>query len=264
MDVSLRSAVSARGVTEYAVFGSGRQSLLILPGVSLRSVLLSAAAVADAYRSFADDFTVYLFDRNRDLTPGHTVADMAEDAAAAMEVLGIGSACVFGASQGGMIAQVLAARHPALVSRLVLGSSLCTQNGISRAAFLEWIALADRGDVRALNPRVNELVYSPAYYGTYREIFRALEEEGTIDEVHRFGILVRACLGFEFREEIARISCPVLALGALEDRVTGAEGPREIAARLGCETYLYEGYGHAVYDEAPDYRERLAAFYLRS
>ncbi len=264
MDVSLLSAVTARGITEYAVFGSGKRILLILPGVSLRSVLLSASAVAEVYRSFTDDFTVWLFDRNRVLRPGHTTADMAEDTAAAMEVLGLRDACVFGASQGGMIASVLAARHPALVSRLVLGSSLCTQNDISRAVFTEWIALADRGDVRALNHRVNELVYSPAYFDSYREIFHAFEEEGTPEEMRRFGILVRACLGFEFREELARISCPVLALGALEDRVTGAEGTREIAARLGCESYLYEGYGHAVYDEAPDYRERLAAFFLRS
>ena len=29
-----------------------------------------------------------------------------------------------------------------------------------------------------------------------------------------------------------------------------------------CELYMYDGYGHAAYDLAPDYRERMLEFYL--
>ena len=33
-----------------------------------------------------------------------------------------------------------------------------------------------------------------------------------------------------------------------------------MAEKLNCEYYIYEGYGHGVFDEAPDYRSRTKEF----
>ena len=49
-----------------------------------------------------------------------TIADMADDAAAVLRAAGAEPATVLGLSMGGMIAQELVVRHPALVDRLVL------------------------------------------------------------------------------------------------------------------------------------------------
>ena len=49
----------------YCRFGSGDKTLVMLPGLSVQSVLGSADAVADAYQMFTDDYTVYLFDTGR-------------------------------------------------------------------------------------------------------------------------------------------------------------------------------------------------------
>ena len=56
----------------------------------------------------------------------------------------------------------------------------------------------------------------------------------------------------------------MLVIGAKEDKVVTAKGSEEIADKLGCEIYLYgEGYGHGVYDEAEDYKQRCLEFFER-
>ena len=108
---------------DYCVFGKGRRNFVILPGLSVKSVMLSAQAVEDAYKVFADEYRVWLFDRRRNMPETYSISEMAEDTAVVMEYLGLEGAYVFGASQGGMIAQVLAMEHPELVRKLVIGSS---------------------------------------------------------------------------------------------------------------------------------------------
>ncbi|MEW5734902.1 MAG: alpha/beta hydrolase [Thermodesulfobacteriota bacterium] len=49
----------------------------------------------------------------------YTLTDMARDGMSVLDAAGVGSACVVGASMGGMIAQVMAIEHPDRVSALV-------------------------------------------------------------------------------------------------------------------------------------------------
>ena len=48
---------------DYIKFGHGSRTLVIIPGLSVQSVLLSADAIEEAYRMFTDDCTVFPFDR---------------------------------------------------------------------------------------------------------------------------------------------------------------------------------------------------------
>ena len=246
---------------EYIVFGEGKTPFVMIPGISMSSVIFSAEFIAAAYARFGASHTVYVFDRKKHVTPGYSVEDMAADTADAMRRLRLANADVFGTSQGGMIAQRIAENAPELVGRLILASTLARPNETSRAVFDRWCELSAAGDIRALNRDVFYHVYSDEYLAKYRRAFSRLERSGTQEELRRFTVLAEACRRFDGWQELTVIRCPVLVIGSEKDRTVSAQGSREIAEKLGCALYLYEGYGHAVYDEAPDYKDRIAEFF---
>ena len=246
---------------DYAVFGSGEKIFVILPGMSVHSVMGSANAIAEAYKDFSKEYTVYVFDRAKNIQDGYTVRSMAEDTAAAMQELNLAEADVFGASQGGMIALYLAIDHPELVHKMILGSTLAKANDTCSRIIEEWIRLAEAKDEEDLLASFADNIYSEATLKAYRETLISSNLGISDDEYRRFIILAEACRTFDCYDELTNIRCPVLVLGSEGDRVVTAEGSKQIAEALGCEIYLYDdSYGHGVYDEAPDYKQRCLDF----
>ena len=93
---------------------------VILPGVALKSVIDLSAAIEAQYSVLAETYDVYVIDRRTNLPVSYSIAEMAEDTAAAMDMLAVENAVVYGVSQGGMIAQEIALRRPELVRKLIL------------------------------------------------------------------------------------------------------------------------------------------------
>lgn len=242
---------------EYIRFGYGSRPFVIIPGVSMKSVIPAAGIIANGFADFTKRYTVYVFDRKKNIRDRYSVMEMAEDTAEAMKQLGIRNADIFGASQGGMITQCIAAFHPALVHGVVLGSTLSRQNELSIRSFETWMELARGEDVKALNHAINTKVYSADYYRKYADLFGTMEEDGSRAEMDRFYILAKACREFDFYDYLDRIQCPVFVVGSHADCVLSGDASKEIAERLNCPLYMYDGYSHAVYDEAPDYRARM-------
>lgn len=246
---------------DFLRFGHGKRAFVILPGLSVHSVTGAAEAVEAAFRDFTEEWTVYLFDRAKTLREGCTVRSMAEDTAKAMRALGITQADVFGASQGGMIAQYLAIDAPELVHRMILGSTQPGMNPVFEAVVDRWLALAEARDEAGLLAFFVDTVYSAATLKAYRDVMIAANAGITEEEYRRFLILTQSFRTFDCSGELSAIQCPVLVLGSEGDRVMSAAGSVRIAEALGCEMYLYPAdYGHAVYDEAPDYRQRCLDF----
>ena len=93
---------------DYIRFGSGKDILVILPGLSVQSVIPSAGAIAQAYQDMTPYYTVYLFDRRKELPQTYPIEQMAQDTHDAMQALQLQKVHLFGASQGGMIAMMIA------------------------------------------------------------------------------------------------------------------------------------------------------------
>lgn len=245
------------------VFGSGKKTMIIIPGLSLKPVSESAAFVCAAYRKACEDYTVYVFDRIKEPKEGYTVRDMARDTAEVMKKLGLCGAYAFGASQGGMILQYLMIDYPELIEKAVIGSSMARVTEMSQQVISHWAELSAKRDHRALNHACFQKIYSKEYLKKYEKNLPALENIGTPEDCDNFTIFARACDGFNAYDELDKVKCPVLVIGASADETVSVKGSEEIAEKAGCELYVYEGASHAVYDEAPDYLDRILEFFGR-
>ncbi len=250
---------------DYFRFGRGRKTLVILPGLSLQSVMHAADAVAHAYRLLTDDFTICVFDRRRELPAAYTVREMARDTEKAIRSLGPDPVCIFGASQGGMIAMQIAIDCPDLVQKLALGSTCCRVTPAQYRTVSRWIQLAAENKIEELYAAFGEALYPPDVYERLRPYFADAAKTVTREEIDRFICLARGMKDFDVTQELGRITCPTLVIGSSDDRVLGAQAGAQLAERFrdraDCAFYTYDGCGHAAYDTAPDYPERLLRFF---
>lgn len=241
-------------------FGHGAKILSIVSGVSLCGLEGNGEGIASAYSIFAEEYTVYLFDRKKLLSSGYSVRDMANDVWYCLTELGISRTDVYGVSQGGMIGQWLALDHPEIVNKLVICSSMCRPTSLSKEVVRIWKEAASEYNVVKLNRLFYKYVYSKSFLDSVKDIIPELEQLGTPEDCDHFQVLVDAIYTFDVYDLLPTLTCPVFVLGDKNDNVIGPEGSVELAERLGCEIYLYEYYSHAVYDEAPDIKERILAF----
>jgi len=255
------SAVSiGSGSISYAAFGTGDKPFVIIPGLSLRDVKGAGMGLALMYRSFAKDYRVYVIDKNTVIRENCTVADLAEDTAAAMTALKITDACVMGISLGGMIAQELAVRHPEPVHKLVLGVTASRVNDTLSSAVGTWIALAGNGDFGGIVKDMMKVMYSADYVKRYGWMFPLMAKFAKPADDERFIRLAKACLTCDTYDRLGEITCPTLVLGGADDKIVTGEASLEIADRLGCEIHMYERLGHSAYEEAADFNERVYNF----
>jgi len=248
---------------QYARFGSGEKTIVLFPGLYTKSLMPLAENVAQYYERFTADYTVYMFDRVETPPEGYTIENMADDNIKVLDSLKITDAYVIGISMGGMIAQTVAVKRSGLVKKLFLGSTACKTDGESELAVSNWISLALKGDEDALNQAFAGNVYSKNFYQQYREEILSSLKGATKADLKRFAVLAGGIKGFDISERLSEIKCPVFCIGADKDKIFGAKPSQEIAEKTSGEYFIYENYGHAVYDEAHDYLERIEKFFKK-
>ncbi|MBR0085002.1 MAG: alpha/beta hydrolase, partial [Lachnospiraceae bacterium] len=267
MSVSIERAETAGFSMRYFRFGTGLKTMVILPGLSVQSVMDQAQAVANEYDIMKDDFTVYVFDRREELPEEYTVHQMAEDTALIMQELGLKDVYLFGASQGGMMALEIAIDHPELVRRMVLGSTTSHVRDGQYELLERWAYLARTKEKRELYLEFAQALYPQEIYEAYKDMFIQAAETVTDKDLERFIILTEGTKGFNVTDRLDRIKCPALVIGVYEDAVLDSDATMEIAEKLEAvpdfKLYMYIGHGHAAFDTAPDYRERIYRFFTR-
>ncbi len=254
------------GTMEYVSFGNGRRNLIVLPGLSdgLATVKGKAFLLSLPYRKYSQDFTVWMFSRRNQLPPDITIVDMADDQVHACRTLGIQKTAVLGVSQGGMIAQSLALRHPSLVEAMVLAVTAPSANDTVLACMGRWKQYAEKNDHGKLMIDTAEHSYSEAALTRMRRFYPALSRVGKPKTYDRFLANIHAIEHFDVRDDLKNIHCPVLILGGLLDQIVGKDASGMLHEAIpGSELYVYPQFGHGLYEEADDFYERVFSFLKR-
>ncbi len=218
----------------------------------------------DFDRQLAENFTVLAFDQRgmgRSGKPArdYSMADYADDATGLMAALGWESAAVLGYSFGGMVAQELALRHPALVSRLVLMSTSAGGAGGMSYPMHELAELEDEARVKRFLELADKR-RTPQWQAEHATLWQSLLSDGLIalrqgdeDPASRAGAArqMAARRGHDTWERLPQLAMPAAVFAGRFDAIAPPEVQRRLAGRIaGAEFREFNG-GHLFFVQDP-------------
>ena len=217
-----------------------------LAGSSMEEWYKVAPLLADRFRLLMIDHRSHglsVADKGR-----FEIEDVAADIGSLIEQLDCGSVAAVGYSMGGAIAQALAYRNPALVSRLVLVATLSHHPRGWREA-RQLAALLTRAWERATGTGTPEVRagYLLATGAVAAEHGRWLWEETHRRDPDAGAEASRALFRFDSRPWLSQISSPTLVVIPSRDQLIPASWQREMARHIvGAETFEVTGGHHEI------------------
>ena len=194
----------------------------------------------------------------------YSIEQMAGDALALMDHLGIEQAAMIGQSTGGAIGQYLAATHPDRLSRLVLSSTWTHGDPYFTRQFRLRHDMLRNASIELYTRTGSLLLYPPEWLRDHDGEIAAAEARSVADApaVEIMLSRIEALLRFDGRALTPRIRCPTLVIAALDDRVTPAYFSRALAEAIaGAQLVLLESGGHFLpVVEAERYAELVLRF----
>src|SRR5215212_5135956 len=239
--------------------GSGEPLLLIMGlGGDIRLWSNQLPALAPHYRVIAFD--------NRgsgrsDVPPGpYSIAEMADDALAVLDHLGVERAHVLGWSMGGMIAQELAVAYPERVDRLALLSTVA-RSYPWLSTWFGWAAQArERGmDTTGMALWLMPWFYTTAFMSQGEKVQAALDAAAADPDVitaEGYAAQAAACRAYvktASLDRLAAITAMTLVLVGADDVLTPPVYAWEIGERIAnARVAVLSGGGHGIPLERPD------------
>jgi len=244
----------------YVAFGEGEKKLVVLPGLSdgLWTVKGKAMLLAGSYKRFFRDYTVYMFSRKNEIPEGYSIEDMADDQALAMRNLGIDRAIVMGVSQGGMIAQFLAANHSELVEKLILVVTAPYANETIKSVVTKWIEMTQNASHTELMLDTAEKVYTKEFNEKNKRYLPLVARFTKPKNYDRFCKNAYAILDFDARQVLSKIKCPTYIMSGNNDNTVGNDAPYELRDAIeNSEMIIFDGLGHGLFEEDKDFYNKV-------
>jgi pimeloyl-ACP methyl ester carboxylesterase len=189
--------------------------------------------------------------------PGpYTTRQMADDAAALLEYLGVERAHIFGFSLGGLIAQELAINYPERVDHLVINGAYARPN---LAVVDPWLTLWDQVYAKQIDPTAFNVwllsqLLTPAFMTQVDLVAAAIAEPDPYPATAQ-GIAgqTAAIRTHDTLERLGQISAPTLLLFGAQDIVSPLVYADELAAGIpGATLKVLDPGGHSAIFEFED------------
>ena len=212
----------ANGITiSYEESGSG-EPLLLLMGLGA-----PGSKWAPHIAAYEKHFHVIAPDNrgagqsDKPVSYAYTIREMAEDAIGVLDALGIESAHVNGISMGGAIAQYLAVHYPQRVRSLVLTNTF-SHCCVSFRRAIEILREANGQLDPVTAGRLTQWIIFAQPFQETDEAFMLEAEQADMAypypmPSYAFKAQCNAILGFDIREELAKIQAPTLIVGGEKD-----------------------------------------------
>jgi pimeloyl-ACP methyl ester carboxylesterase len=182
----------------------------------------------------------------------YTLADMAQDAAGLLSELELSPAHVIGASQGGMIAQTLAARHPNQVRSLVSMMSSTGGRWVGRPALSSYPIFLRKAprEREAFIEHASRMFAKVGSRGIPQDTdgvrkIAALSFDRELDRTGAGRQLAAIIASGDRTAELRRITTPTLVIHGTADSLVSPSGGRATARAIpGAKLMMIEGLGH--------------------
>lgn len=193
-----------------------------------------------------------------------SIADMADDAAGLAAAVGWDKYHVLGFSMGGMVAQELALRHPAVVDKLVMG---VTNAGVKNGAPV----LVDKLDEipAAQGLQISDTRQDAAWVAAHPEIVKSVEQHSLAfkQELQANPALqrgytnqVNAVLKHDTFDRLSGIKAPTLVFGGIYDGSNPPEVTSKMAQRIANARLEFVEHGHGSWYFDPSVWQMIIDF----
>jgi 3-oxoadipate enol-lactonase len=179
----------------------------------------------------------------------YTLEQMAADAVAVLDAVGIDRAHVIGASMGGAIAQLVAVHFPERVRSLTLASTACRNFAWRRELLAGWATTATENGVGTMAKQAARWVIGPRSFRRLSPALGWLGPIGMTRTAHGFVAQVRAILSIDqaTSELLATITVPTLVICGNQDILTPRGDSEELAERIPtAELVVVSGAAHGI------------------
>ena len=196
----------------------------------------------------------------------YSLEQMADDAIAVLDAVGVERAHVVGASMGGVIAQLVALRHPERLRSLTLACTACQHHAWRRELLAEWVLLAQTRGMAAMTAAAAPWVIGPR---SLRRLTPAVGWMGPLAlsrPPHAFAGQVAGILAIDdnLAERLTEITAPTLVIVGNQDVLT-PRGDSELIADLipNSELAVISGAAHGFMIEHWSTFNRILLNFLR-
>ena len=240
--------------------GDSAQTLVFVAG--LGDDMNSWNTVIDGF----DDYQCLVYD-NRGIgtspvTEGpYSIRQMADDAHAIQNALGLSSVVGIGSSMGGAICQEWALQYPGDLSGVVLTNTWAQQQPFCDVIFEHWQSLAANGLSAELIDSLLLFCISPPFLENHPEAIAEFRQM-PVPDLRGFHAAAQACRDHDTLARLEQLRQPTLVVGGAYDILTRPELSTRIVEALPDANLTMIDAAHMIFAEDPDAWRRAVRTWL--